>query len=85
MDIGLDIVFNIRWFIPFSRWLTLEVDSRNYGLGLRNGENIRAGRCIDVVWIRMVAFNIPFDIRWCVPLSLSLSAEVDSWNHGLDH
>ena len=42
MDIGLNIVLYIRWLIPFSRWLTLELNSRNYELRWRNGDNMCA-------------------------------------------
>ena len=55
MDIELNIAFHIHWLIPFSRWLTLEVDSWNYGLGLRNGENMRVrsnGMILHGYWIQ---------------------------------
>ena len=42
MDIGLNIAFDIRWLIPLSRLLTLEVDLRNYRVALKNGKDMRA-------------------------------------------
>ena len=66
MDIALNIAFHIRWLIPFSRWLTLEVDSRNYGLGWRNGENM----CARINGLKLHGYPHGYWIEYCVPYSL---------------
>ncbi len=41
MDMGVDIAFDICWCVSFSRWPTIEADSRNHGPPGRIRENMR--------------------------------------------
>ena len=71
MDIGLNIAFHIRWLIPFSRWLIVEVDSR------------MQDSTVSLAPYLISNISEHHDIRWYVPSSRWLTVEADSWNYGL--